>query len=143
MIAGSEMPDCTCYRLRQAARLLSRNYDAFLVSCGLNIGQFGVLATVAEMEGSSISRLAEALRMDRTTLTRNLNPLRKLGLVAVSTGTDVRSRAIALSPAGRRLLEDARPRWKAAQLHFAKEIGKHKVLLLHSQLDDLLQRVLD
>ncbi len=64
--------DCTCYRLRQAARLVSRTYDSFLAPCGISIGQFGMLATLAAMNGESISKLADALQIERTTLSRNL-----------------------------------------------------------------------
>ena len=76
--------DCTCYRLRQTARLVSRTYDSFLAPCGISIGQFGMLATLAAMNGESISKLADALQMERTTLSRNLLPLERLGYVAIS-----------------------------------------------------------
>ncbi len=144
MIPGSRTLDCTCYRLRQAARLLSRNYDAFLVPCELSIGQLGVLATLAEMEeGPSISKLAEALQMDRTTLTRNLAPLKKAGYVAVRAGPDRRSRSVGLTAAGRRSMADALPRWKAAQRAFEEQLGKPEVKLLHAKLDDLLHQLVD
>src|SRR5260370_36152045 len=88
---------CTCYRLRQAARLISRTYDLFLAPCGISIGQFGMLATLSAMEGESITRLAEVLQMERTTLTRNLMPLQKLGYIVVQQSPDKRARALSLS----------------------------------------------
>jgi DNA-binding MarR family transcriptional regulator len=144
MISGIRMPNCTCYRLRQAARLLSRNYDSFLAPCELSIGQFGVLATLAEIEGGpSISKLAEMLRMDRTTLTRNLTPLQKLGYVVVKSGPDQRSRSLTLTAAGRKSLADAAPRWKAAQREFEKQLGEPEVKRLNAKLDNLLLQLLD
>ena len=51
--------------------------------------------------------------MDRTTLTANLRPLERRGLLKVSVDPDDRRRrAIALTPAGRKLLGVAVPVWK-------------------------------
>jgi DNA-binding MarR family transcriptional regulator len=140
-IVGVRMPDCTCYRLRQAARLMSRNYDTVLAPCGISIGQFGVLATLAGMEGPSISKLADALQMERTTLTRNLTPLRKLGYVVTEPGPDRRSRSLCLTAAGRKALTAARPKWQAAQHGFEKQFGRPDVKLLNAKLDDLLDQL--
>src|SRR5260370_19517643 len=88
--------DCTCYRLRQAARLVSRTYDSFLAPCGISIGQFGMLATLAAMNGASISKLADALQMERTPFSRNLLPLERLGYGANQPGSDKRTPSLLL-----------------------------------------------
>ncbi len=132
---------CTCYRLRQAARLVSRTYDFFLAPCGIGIGQFGMLTTLGAMEGESISKLAEALQMERTTLTRNLTPLLNLGYVAMEQGHDKRARSIKLTEAGKKALATATPRWKAAQRSLEKQFGKAEVKLLNAVLDDTLERL--
>lgn len=129
---------CTCYRLRQTARLVSRTYDLFLAPCGISIGQFGMLATLAEMEGASISKMAETLQMERTTLTRNLSPLQKLGYVAIEGGPDKRSRALLLTDAGKKALTAAKPIWRAAQRHLERQLGRDKVAVLNMTLDDTL-----
>jgi DNA-binding MarR family transcriptional regulator len=132
---------CTCYRLRQTARLVSRTYDLFLAPCGISIGQFGMLATLTAMEGESISRLAEVLQMERTTLTRNLTPLQKLGYVVIEQGPDKRARSLSLTRAGKRALAAAKPRWHAAQLSLEEQLGKEEVKLLNAKLDDMLDRL--
>lgn len=131
--------DCTCYRLRQTARLVSRMYDLALAPCGISIGQFGLLATLAEMEGESISKLAETLRMERTTLTRNLSPLQMLGYVVIEGGPDKRSRALTLTDAGKKALRAATPKWRAAQRSLERRLGVRKVSALHTSLDDALK----
>jgi DNA-binding MarR family transcriptional regulator len=50
--------------------------------------------------------------MDRTTLTANLKPLERRGLVKVSIDADKRTRRLKLTPAGRTLLVAAVPIWK-------------------------------
>jgi DNA-binding MarR family transcriptional regulator len=132
---------CTCYRLRQAARLISRTYDLFLAPCGISIGQFGMLATLIAMEGESISTLAEVLQMERTTLTRNLTPLQKLGYVSIEQGADKRARSLKLTEAGKKTLATAKPMWRAAQRSLEKQLGKAEVSLINAALDDTLHHL--
>lgn len=67
--------------------------------------------------------LALVLAMDRTTLTRNLNPLLKKGFVKVSVGIDRRSRPVKITPKGKLALENARPFWEKAQFHIIDRLG--------------------
>jgi DNA-binding MarR family transcriptional regulator len=132
---------CTCYRLRQAARLVSRTYDQFLAPCGISIGQFGMLVTLTAMEGESISKLAETLQMERTTLTRNLLPLQKLGYVAIEPGPDKRARALRLTETGKAALVAAQPLWQVAQRSLEHQLGKAEVKSLNAALEDTLDRM--
>ena len=62
---------------------------------------------------ASIGSVSALLAMDRTTLTANLKPLERRGLVEVMVDdTDKRTRRIALTPAGRALLVAACPVWR-------------------------------
>ncbi len=130
--------DCTCYRLRQTARLLSRTYDQFLAPSGMSIGQFGVLATLSDLEGASVSSLANVLQMERTTLTRNLLPLQKAGYVATGEGPDKRFRTLSLTKAGKKALTAATPMWRAAQQSLEEHLGMTKVQSLNRMLDGTL-----
>ena len=80
-----------------------------------------------------MNRVSAVLAMDRTTLTANLKPLERRGLVTVTVDeADRRSRRMALTPAGRRLLAEAMPLWKAAQ-------GENQRLVAGSDLERLLR----
>ena len=64
-------------------------------------------------EAAGISGVSALLAMDRTTLTANLKPLERRGLVTVSVDdADRRSRRLRLTPAGRALLVAALPVWE-------------------------------
>jgi DNA-binding MarR family transcriptional regulator len=64
-------------------------------------------------EPASISDVSALLAMDRTTLTANLKPLERRGLVAVTVdNADKRTRRLSLTPAGRALLSSAVPAWR-------------------------------
>lgn len=112
-----EMANC-CFanRLRTASRAISRHYDAVLKPVGLKISQLSVLTAAAMGDGElTIVEMAQRLGMDRSTLSRNLDPLERQGLVAVGPEERHRARRIALTDAGRDLLAKAYPLWKGAQ----------------------------
>ncbi len=134
-------PGCSCFKLRQAARLVSRTYDAFLSPCGISIGQFGVLATLAASKGLPLSHLAELLQMERTTLTRNLLPLEKLGYIKSERAEDKRLRALSLSASGKAALAKAKPRWREAQKSLEKQLGPTQISLLNDTLDFAVARL--
>jgi len=74
-----------------------------------------------------MTTLADALAMDRTTLTRNLRPLERRGLVRVTTGDDRRVRIVTLTTRGRTALADALPLWKKAQAQVAEAFGQQRL----------------
>jgi DNA-binding MarR family transcriptional regulator len=131
-------PGCTCYRLRKAARVASRVYDRHLAPAGINIGQFGVLLTIESMQAASISKVADVLDMERTTLTRNLMPLERSGYVVIGPGRDKRSRAVRLTAAGAKLISMARPLWRSAQDEMDTTLGTVVKDKLHALLDRTL-----
>lgn len=104
---------CLCLHLRRAARAVARRFDAALRPLGLTSGQFSLLMSLNRRQAASIGDVAALLAMDRTTLTANLKPLERRGLVQVTVDdADRRSRRLRLTPAGRALLLSAVPVWK-------------------------------
>src|ERR1700736_1365658 len=105
---------CLCLHLQQAARALARRFDAALRPLGLTNGQFSLMMSLNRPEAASIGDVSRLLAMDRTTLTANLKPLDRRGLVTVSVDdADKRSRRLALTAAGRALLIAALPAWES------------------------------
>ena len=130
--------DCHCMALRRAARRISDMYDATLAPMGLRGTQFSILATLSASDGLSVNELADKLDLDRTTTGKNLRPLERDGLVAVRVSdTDGRSRAIALTAAGRRRLGTALPLWTQAQARYEATNGQRKTRKLRSELSEL------
>jgi DNA-binding MarR family transcriptional regulator len=132
---------CTCARVRRAARVVTKLYDARLAPLGIGIAQFGLLMAVRTETGATVSALAEALGADRTTVTRNLAPLSRAGHVAVAAGPDRRSRAVRLTPQGRALLRAAVPLWREAQAAVEAALGPRRTEALHRRLDEALDRL--
>jgi DNA-binding MarR family transcriptional regulator len=104
---------CLCLHLQRAARAVARRFDAALRPLGLTSGQFSLLMSLNRPEPASIGNVSSLLAMDRTTLTANLKPLERRGLVTVAVdNTDKRTRRLTVTPAGRALLGAAVPVWR-------------------------------
>lgn len=126
---------CNCLAVRQAARQLTQLYDDALVGTGLRVTQYSVLARLARIEPATMQALSDALVMDRTTLTHNLKPLQRDGLVAAESDEEnPRARRLRLTPLGRTKLAGARTAWKKAQSHFENAFGADEAAALRQQL---------
>ena len=128
---------CACGRLRRAARALTQLYDAAMEPSGLRVTQFSLLRTLAREGPQRISDLAAATLLDRTALSRNLDPLIARGLVATLRGRDARAREVAITPAGERAVREASPHWRRAQAQVRRRLGPRKLDLLIETLGDL------
>jgi DNA-binding MarR family transcriptional regulator len=120
---AKDLPRCACFNLRRAARAVTQAYDEALRPSGIRATQFSLLAALALEGPATITRLADAMGMDRTTLTRNLKPLLKDGLVEMAEGSDRRRRRVGLTGRGMETLEQALPLWRAAQARVIDGLG--------------------
>ena len=130
----SEFGPCACSQLRRAARKLSALYDRLLEDAGVTVTQYALLVNIARAGEISRTSLAAQLGMDRTTLTRNLMPLEKAGLLSAALGADRRERLICLTEKGTRKLSESYVLWKRAQAVFATQMGPAKLKQLRSAL---------
>ena len=113
---------CLCLHAQRAARALARRFDVALRPFDITSGQFSLLMSLNRPEPPTIGSVAGLLAMDRTTLTANLKPLERRGLLTVGVDPDDRrSRRLALTPTGMALLARALPVW--AQTHAEVEAG--------------------
>ncbi|WP_108812108.1 MarR family transcriptional regulator [Sphingorhabdus sp. Alg231-15] len=108
---------CICQRTRKAARLVTKTYDDALRPFGLRGTQFTLLAAAAQADGGvSISELAEHLGMDRTTLSRNLKPLERDGMIDILDEENVgRTKTVRLTESGFAKFAEAAPSWRQTQ----------------------------
>jgi DNA-binding MarR family transcriptional regulator len=106
---------CLCLAAQRAARALARRFDTALRPLGITNWQFSLLMSLNRPEPAPMSSVAALLGMDRTTLTANLKPLERRGLVTMTVDPkDRRSRRLALTNAGRKVLRTALPIWRRA-----------------------------
>jgi DNA-binding MarR family transcriptional regulator len=127
---------CTCFKLRRLTRRVTAVYDRALSAAGMRVTQYSLLAHLRGLPGVPMSQLAEALDMDRTTLTRNLKPLVEAGWVEVHpSAEDARIRLVQITPSGDAQWEAARTYWRRAQDEVNAAIGSANLAGLHHMLD--------
>lgn len=103
---------CLCLHIQRAARALARRFDEALKPVGLTHGQYSLLMSL-NRSPPTIGETAFLLAMDRTTLTANLKPLERRGLlVQLPDQRDKRTRRLHLTDQGRDTLKQAVPIWR-------------------------------
>ncbi|PHQ59552.1 MAG: MarR family transcriptional regulator [Robiginitomaculum sp.] len=132
---GEKITDCACMSLRKSARLIAQFYDLKLQPSGLRATQFTLLGTLKGLGPISITNLANAMGMSRTTLTRNIKILEKSGLTSAEQGKeDARIRMLLLTEEGLAAFQEAYPYWEAAQSSFLNKFGRQNWNMLNEEL---------
>ena len=134
---------CTNLKLRQLSRVVSRHYDAFVGQTGLKNTQYSLLSHVALDGPIRPGDLAQRMRIDASTLTRNLQPLVARGWVTLGPGEDARSRRVEVTEAGRAKRAEGQRAWKQAQLALNERLGAQRVIALHTLIDDCMAQLDD
>jgi len=134
---------CGCFNFRKATRAVTQLFDHALEPAGIRATQFTLLASMASVSARTLTEMAHSLVMDRTTLTRNLKPLEKLGFIHTVAPRDKRSKAYALTEKGRETLEKGVPLWKGAQQRVIGHIGEERFESLLKELDVVTKGVVD
>ena len=126
---------CLCLHLQRAARAVARRFDELMRPAGLTSGQFSLLMCLNRPEPPTMRAVAELLAMDRTTLTANLKPLKRRGLVRIKVDQDDRrSRRLVLTAKGRAALVDALPAWQEGHAAIAPALAGRKTDRLRTDL---------
>ena len=126
--------ECLCTRLRRASRGVSKLYDDALSGVGLSVAQYSLLRHLQRLDQPSITDLADAVGLERSTLGRNLRLLEGRGLVALADGADQRNRLVSLTIRGEKLLAEALDAWQGVQLELKQRLKPHHL----QALDELL-----
>jgi DNA-binding MarR family transcriptional regulator len=129
---------CLCLAAQRAARSLARRFDAALRPVGLTSGQFSLLISLNRPAPPSIGSVAGLLAMDRTTLTANLKPLERRGLVETAVDpADRRGRLLILTDAGRDVLAAAVPIWESTHAEVDRLLAGTEADTLRTGLREL------
>ncbi len=132
---------CTNLKLRQLSRAVTRHYDSYVARTGLKNTQYSLLSHVVLLGPLRPGELARHMKLDASTLTRNLQPLIVAGWIEIGPGTDERSRMVHATETGRRIRAEGQKAWKQAQLALNERLGAARVVELHALIDDCLQQL--
>jgi DNA-binding MarR family transcriptional regulator len=129
---------CNCLAARQASRYLTAAYDQALSPANIRATQFSILYRLAKNGPLTIGELAASMAMDRTTLSSNLKPLQRDGLLEMVPGEDRRVKKIMVTPAGMARYEIAYPLWQGVQQEFEERYGQKRAATLRNSLRNVL-----
>ena len=122
---------CIAGRLRLINRVVTNIYDDALRPLGLKISQGNILILTGKMGVASPVQVCEYLQLDISTLSRNVELMRKNGWLEEVPGEDARSHPFRLTAEGKRLIEKAIPAWEKAQAEARELLGDDFVSLLN------------
>lgn len=129
---------CTNLKIRQLMRRVSQQYDAEMGHIGLKTTQYSLLSYVDKLGPLRPVDLAAQIKVDASTLTRNLKPLVSAGWVTLAAGPDERSRLVSITEAGRAKRAEAKQYWRLAQDSLNRQLGLERVATLHALIDEAM-----
>ena len=126
-------------RSRVIARVITRKYDDALRPYGCNAAQLVMLVVIHQIGPATRAEIGRFHHQDRSTLTRNLKViLAKHWVEEVADTAKGKGRSISLTSAGVRLVKEAKPGWKAAQVETKAMLGEQAAMVLTGIADGIL-----
>jgi DNA-binding MarR family transcriptional regulator len=123
--------ECIAVRVRLINRVISALYDEALRPFGLRISQANILAAVAQLGESRPGAVSRILRIEKSTLSRDLDILKQNGWLESDPPTGGRNQTVRLTPEGAKLLGRIGPSWEKAQAEARRRIGEDGEAALH------------
>ncbi|MBU3176628.1 MarR family winged helix-turn-helix transcriptional regulator [Clostridium estertheticum] len=128
---------CSCINLRRASQSITEVYDEMLTSSGLKISQYLLLNNVKRLGPVSVSNLALEIRLDRTTIVRNLKSLEARDFIIDVAAKGARNRQLKLTDKGLEILGLASPLWLKAQNFIKRYLGEEDMNTLTKLLSKI------
>ncbi|MEJ2638115.1 MAG: MarR family winged helix-turn-helix transcriptional regulator [Desulfosarcinaceae bacterium] len=119
--------DCIAYRVRTLNRVITKLYDTVLKPFGITVNQTTILAMLTLVKKARPGEIGKKLHMERSTVSRNLERMRKNGWIEMAPGESGTARLVSVTPKGRKLLAALHPQWEKAQTAAARLLGDNGV----------------
>jgi len=133
--------NCLFAKTRTVSRYITNLYTQALKDVGMTPVQYSMLTAIQILEEANINDLSSALKMDRTTINRNLKPLIREGLVFMNESSDKRERLVSITKEGRELYQTGYANWKQAQCDFQNILGEEKKDEMSKLLDEIIKTI--
>jgi DNA-binding MarR family transcriptional regulator len=121
---AEEMADqCIAVRVRFVARVITGLYDRVLRKFDIKVNQASMLVFLSIHNGSVPGDIGKALQMEKSTVSRNLDRMRKKGWIEVEPRREGVSQVIRVTESGSRLLLAVHREWQKAQASAQELLG--------------------
>ena len=131
--------ECIAFRVRALNRVITNLYDAVLDPFGITVNQATMLIMLSIVEEATPGRIGQVLIMEKSTISRNLERMKKQGWVETSGRDGAKEQVVRVTAAGRTLLAAFHPSWEEAQRQAAELLGTKGVSAVHT-LHDAVRR---
>jgi DNA-binding MarR family transcriptional regulator len=135
------LKECALFDIQRTSRVVASLYNAHLRRAGITVAQFSLLRSIAVLQPVGIGRLAEGLAMERTSVTRLIEPLIDRGFARTSAGEDRRVRNVELTAKGEAAIRAAAKHWRSAQRELFETLGRKQWLAMRTALRTTVRRV--
>ena len=131
---------CLVKRSRLIGRSITAIYDDALREVGVTAGQLNILAVVVRRGPISPGEVARSLQIERSTMSRNVERMKRNGWLAIRPGESARSQELRITESGRKIVMDAAPLWRDAQRRTREILGTGGTEAIHRLADALQER---
>ncbi len=132
---------CLLFDVHRLGRAMTSLYNAYLRETDLTIAQFTLLRNIAAMAPVGMTEIAEAMLMDRTSVTRLIEPLVKRDLIATEAAQDKRRRNVVVTRRGLATVAKSEKAWRDAQSDLLARVGPEQWRGLRGALRQTLRLV--
>ncbi len=115
--------ECIAVRVRLINRVVTGIYDQALRPHGLRVSQGNILIAVARLDAARPGDVCRLLRLEKSTLSRDVEVLKGKGWLESDPPTGGRNQVLRVTAAGHDLLDRCRPAWEAAQAEAGRLVG--------------------
>jgi DNA-binding MarR family transcriptional regulator len=129
--------ECIAVRVRLINRVITNVYDRAFRRFDIKINQASILVFLTVRDGSSTGDVGKALKMEKSTVSRNVERMRKKGWVEIEAGDDGPSQVIRVTGKGSDLLAAIHGEWMKAQEAARGLLGEEGVRSVQALYDTL------
>ncbi len=136
--------ECIAVRVRLINRVITSLYDDALRPLGMRVSQGNILVAVARRGEARPADIARTLRVEKSTLSRDVEIMKKVGWIESEPPNGGRNQILRVTTKGMRLLVKAQPAWEKAQREAKRLIGDEGVKTIHRIAEQLgLEQAVD
>ena len=133
--------NCLFSKTRTVSRYITNLYTQALKEVGVTPVQYSMLTAIQILKEGNINDLSSALKMDRTTINRNLKPLIREGFVFINESSDKRERRIIITKEGETIYQKGYINWQQAQCDFQNILREEKRDEMSNLLDEIIKTI--
>lgn len=140
ILAKAVAAECLGYRVRLLSRVITNIYDRAMQPLGLKANQVTILSLLSHVGKASAADISRVLVMEKSTVSRTVDRMKKNGWIAVEEHGDGPGQTITVTDQGRKLMAAAHAQWKKAQDQAAEVLGEEGVAAIIKLHDRVIAR---